>query len=135
MDARALQIAVKALPTFFPVAGLIMEAMTRSQAAVTEAETLSDDSLAKEAARQQVVMEFQAHSARVAQELAIAERMATADDVEIEEYYEGTGKATAGMKFDSGAAVVGLSGEGRRVTRRIIKLKGLASSAEVGEST
>lgn len=135
MDAKALQIVVRALPAAFPLAGLILDAVTRSQKAVAEAEASGDKSLDAEMKRQQPVMEFQAHMARVAQEVAIAERMAFADEVEIKEYYEGTGKGTAGFNIDGTAAIAGLSGEGRRVTKRVIKLKGTTLAPDADEST
>ena len=41
--------------------------------------------------------------------------------MEIEEYYEGSGKASAGLKADAEALTLGLAGEGIRITRRVYR--------------
>lgn len=69
-------------------------------------------------------MDIQAHQARVAQELAIAERIASSNEVEIEEYYEGAGKGQAGLMANAETASIGVSGEGRRVTKRVVRFGG-----------
>lgn len=124
MDVSAFKVIVGGVP----LASVIWSAVERSQKAVTEAEESESGSgvegLAAEARRQRIVMEFQAHTARVAQEIAIAERMATADVVEIEEFYEGVGKGNVGVQVEGASAVVGLGGEGRKVTKRVIKISG-----------
>lgn len=61
---------------------------------------------------------------RIQQEMAIASRIASATEVEIEEYYEGSGKGTAGLKADAEAVTLGLSGEGKKITKRIVRCKG-----------
>ena len=71
-------------------------------------------------------MDFQAHQARAAQELAIAERIVASHEVVIEEYYDGSGKGHAGLKADGEAISLGASGEGRRVTKRVIRFSGWA---------
>ncbi|MET4680552.1 hypothetical protein [Stenotrophomonas rhizophila] len=81
--------------------------------------------LEEEAKKQNIVMEFQAHQARVAQELAIAERIGASQEVIIEEYYDVSGKGQVGFKADSEAVSLGASGEGRRVTKRVIRFTGL----------
>lgn len=78
-------------------------------------------------------MEFQAHQARVAQELAIAERISVSHEVVIEEYYEGAGKAQLGLKVDAEALSLGASGDGRRVTKRVIRFSGGVSVAAATE--
>lgn len=73
--------------------------------------------------------------AAVQQEMAIANRIATADEVEIEEYYEATGKGVAGFSLDEKGATLGVSGEGRKITKRVLRFKGwrddLALPAEI----
>lgn len=81
--------------------------------------------LEEEAKKQNIVMEFQAHQARVAQELAIAERIGASQEVIIEEYYDVSGKGQVGFKSDSEAVSLGAGGEGRRVTKRVIRFTGL----------
>jgi hypothetical protein len=99
-------------------------ALSSSQDEVKAAEAQGLAILEEEAKKQKVVMEFQAHQARVAQELAIAERIAASYEVTIEEYYDGSGKGHAGLKVDGEAVSLGASGEGRRVTKRVIRFSG-----------
>lgn len=99
-------------------------ALSSSQEELKAAETGGLPTLEEEAKKQKVIMEFQAHQARVTQELAIAERIATSHEVVIEEYYEGSGKGHAGLKAEGDVISVGASGEGRRVTKRVIRFSG-----------
>ena len=99
-------------------------ALSSSQDDVKAAESQGLATLEEEAKKQKIVMEFQAHQARVAQELAIAERIAASHEVVIEEYYDGSGKGHAGLKADGESISLGASGEGRRVTKRVIRFSG-----------
>jgi len=99
-------------------------ALSSSQDDVKAAEAQGLANLEEEAKKQNIVMEFQAHQARVAQEIAIAERIAASNEVVIEEYYDVFGKGNAGVKADSEAISLGVSGEGRRVTKRVIRFSG-----------
>jgi len=62
--------------------------------------------------------------AKVEQELAISRRIDGAEEVEIEEFYDLSGKGNAGLNTDGETVSLGFGGEGRRVTKRIIKFKG-----------
>ncbi|MFU8832908.1 MAG: hypothetical protein ACNA7J_12235 [Wenzhouxiangella sp.] len=108
--------------------GAIYSALADSQKDVKTAESEGLEHLQLEAKKQRIVMEFQAHQARVAQELAIAERIASSHEVEIEEFYDGSGKGQVGLKADGESVSVGASGEGRRVTKRIIRFSGLGNT-------
>lgn len=102
----------------------IVSALNKSQEDLKEAENKGITSLEDEAKKQRINMEFQAHQARVAQELAISQRIYFSDTVEIEEFYDGQGKGSLGVKGDESGITLGASGEGRRVTKRIIKFSG-----------
>lgn len=102
----------------------IYTALSDSQDEVKSAESAGLASLTEEANKQRIVMEFQAHQARVAQELAIAERIASSHEVQIEEFYDGSGKGNLGLNADGQSISLGASGEGRRVTKRIIRFTG-----------
>lgn len=102
----------------------IYSALSKSQDDVKAAESKGVVSLEEEARKQQIVMEFQAHQARVSQELAIAERIAASAEVEIEEYYDLSGKGHVGVKAESESISLGIGAEGRRVTKRIIRFTG-----------
>ncbi|WP_184532983.1 hypothetical protein [Variovorax sp. Sphag1AA] len=124
--AKIASIAGKVALDFF-VPGYMKaaySALSSSQDEVRAAESKGLATLEEEAKKQRIVMEFQAHQARVAQELAIAERIAASHEVVIEEYYDGSGKGHLGLKTDGEAISVGASGEGRRVTKRVIRFNG-----------
>ncbi|MCC8671699.1 MULTISPECIES: hypothetical protein [Xanthomonas] len=113
----------------------IYSALSDSQTDLKTAESEGLASLAEEAKKQRIVMEFQAHQARVAQELAIAERIASSNEVVIEEYYDGSGKGHVGLKAEGESLTVGAGGEGRRVTKRIIRFTGWGQvSGSAGEA-
>ncbi|WMJ68427.1 hypothetical protein [Stenotrophomonas sp. 24(2023)] len=122
---KVAEIAGSAIfPGGYIIAKTISSALADSQAELKDAEGKSIESLQAEAAKQKIVMDFQAHQALVAQEVSIAERITSSEEVEIEEYYEGSGKGSAGLKAEESSVTLGLSGEGRKVTKRIIRFKG-----------
>ncbi|HEY0954743.1 MAG TPA: hypothetical protein VGE36_08305 [Roseateles sp.] len=82
--------------------------------------------LKEESVRAEIKAKALMSQAKVEQELAISRRIDSAEEVEIEEFYDTSGKGTAGLSTDGEAMSVGLGGEGRRVTRRVIKFKGCA---------
>lgn len=84
------------------------------------------DALQEEAAKQTIKLQLDQQRARVEQELAIARRIDNAEEVEIEEFYDASGKGAAGLTADmkSETATIGLSAEGRRVTKRVYHFKG-----------
>ncbi len=69
-------------------------------------------------------MELQSHQAKVAQELAIAQRISTSEIVEIEEFYDVSGEGNLGAKVDESAFSLGAAGKGKKVTKRVIKFSG-----------
>ena len=104
--------------------------MSDAQGDIKSAESKGIAELELEAAKQKVVMEFQAHQARVSQEVAIAERISTSEQVEITEYYDASGKGHAGLTANEASITAGAGGEGRKVTHRTIKFTGFTSSGE-----
>ncbi len=62
---------------------------------------------------------------------AIAGRLRTADFVDIEEYYDASGKGHAGVNADEKSTKVGIGGEGQRIVKRRIILKGSVSDGQV----
>jgi len=57
--------------------------------------------------------------AKVAQELAIVQRIENTKEVVIEEYYECEAKGKAGVTGDEKGITLGISGDGRKVTKKI----------------
>lgn len=107
-----------------PTGMLINEAIKRAQGQVDAASDKGMDELQAEIAKQEIRLQFELKQAKIAQELAIAQRISDADTVEIEEFYDLSGKVKAGVNVDEKAINVGLSGEGSRVTKRIYTFKG-----------
>lgn len=60
----------------------------------------------------------------VAQELAIARRIETADEVEIEEYYDNSIDGHVGAKAIDNGISLGIGGSGNCVSKRVYKFKG-----------
>jgi hypothetical protein len=108
----------------WPLFGLIIDGVKESSKDMEKAKSL--DSLKEESIKQEIMMEFSKHQARVAQELAIAKRIENALEVEIEEYYDNSGKADAGLNINVAAQTggFGLSNEGRRISKRVYRFKG-----------
>lgn len=80
-----------------------------------------------EAEKQALTMKMAEAEARVAQELALAQRIATADEVEMEEFYETAADGKAGVSVQGDGLSAGISGSGRRVTKRVFRFKGIAN--------
>ncbi|MBE6067749.1 MAG: hypothetical protein E7211_08665 [Clostridium lundense] len=78
----------------------------------------------EEVSKQNIVLELAQQQARVAQELAIALRIETADEVEVEEFYDNVGEGNVGLKGTKEEISFGISGSGRKIVKRIYKFKG-----------
>ncbi len=102
--------------------------MSEAQGDIKSAESKGIAELELEAAKQKVIMDFQAHQARVSQEVAIAERISTSEKVEITEYYDVSGKTHGGLTASEASITAGIGGEGRKVTHRVIKFTGFSQS-------
>ncbi|MFM0307770.1 hypothetical protein P0D71_08210 [Paraburkholderia sp. RL17-383-BIF-A] len=124
--------AKSALKYANPTAWLVVEGVELAANAVAKASAQGVDELRAEVAKQDLQMKFAQHQARVAQELAIARRIDNADEVEIEEFYNASGKGNMGLSVDANEATgsLGLSGEGSKVTKRIYRFKGLNKEAQ-----
>lgn len=114
----------------------LIESLAGSGKRVEDAK-VPDDGLASVLAREESLARVAEATARVQQELAIAGRIATADEVEIEEFYDGMADGTAGLKTDGKGVTAGVSASGRRVTRRVVRFKGwngaMAGSTSEGQ--
>lgn len=109
---------------------VIRSAMSDAQGDMKSAEAKGIAELELEAAKQKVVMEFQAHQAKVSQEVAIAERITTSSVVEITEYYDVSGKGHVGLSANETSITAGAGGEGKKVTHRVIKFTGFSKSQD-----
>jgi hypothetical protein len=115
-----------------PLVGLVIDGVEASSNSMNEASARSLTALREEAAKQEIKMEFSQHQARVAQELAIAKRIENAVEVEIEEYYDNSGKGSAGLSVNAETQTgsLGLSGESRKISKRVYRFKGISNSED-----
>lgn len=111
----------KATPIVGPVAGVLLDSAKDAETASQSGEL---SKLTEEAKRQEVSLHMARIQAQVAQELAIAHRIENAEEVEIEEYYEGSGKGGVGISTDGVSASLSLGAEGRKVTKRVYRFTG-----------
>ncbi len=108
-------------PLLGPIAGAMIQAVRNAKDAVDGGDL---GRLGHEVARQELSLRMAELQARVAQELAIAQRIESAAEVEIEEYYEASGEGTLGFRPGPGGGVVGGSASGRRVSKRVFRFLG-----------
>ncbi len=93
------------------------------------AETKSDAKanimeLRKEEAKQEISMRMAERQAKVAQELAIAERILDALEVSIEEYYDNSVEGGAGVTSNADGLSGSLGGKSARISKRVFIFKG-----------
>jgi len=85
---------------------------------------LPTNELQEEVLRAEIQAKALLAQAKVEQELAISRRIDNAEEVEIEEYYDTSGKGNLGIQSQGDAVSLGLGAAGRIVTKRVIKFKG-----------
>ncbi|UOE38418.1 hypothetical protein [Chryseobacterium oryzae] len=116
------------IKTAFPLYGIastIAEQFIDSQKSSRDILQTNDESrINQELNRKKVETEILELEAKVAQELAISKRIESAEIVEIEEYFEGFGKGNLGVNYEEKSLKAGMSGEGRKVTKRIYRFTG-----------
>jgi hypothetical protein len=125
----ALEIAKSALYVTSPLLGRLLEVTVGSvDDSEQVAETGGLEELRKEADRQELMMHMAERQAKVAQELALARRIESAAEVEMEEFYDISGSAQAGLNTDGSTVSLGVGGKGQKVTKRIFRFKGIILS-------
>ena len=109
-----------------PVSWLIAEGAEKAATSIANASDKGLEQLEEEVAKQTLQMQFAQQQARIEQELAIARRIDNAEEVEIEEFYDTSGKEKVGLSVNqaSQTASVGVGAGGRRVTKRVYHFKG-----------
>jgi hypothetical protein len=128
--STAWEITKGAIRYTNPLLGLIVDATEKT---IDKAKAATDSGdiqkLQIEAQRQEIALRMSEFQAKVAQEVAIARRIDTAEEVEIEEFYDTSGKGNIGVNAktegESLSVGVGIAGEGRRVTKHIYRFRGL----------
>ncbi|MED4802625.1 hypothetical protein [Bacillus atrophaeus] len=121
MGKAALEVAATAIGMVGATytADFVMHVAARLNEINQSSENLEE--LESEVARQEVISEAQA---KVFQEIAIADRIMRANEVEIEEYYDTQGDGAAGVQYKESNLNIGVSGSGRRISKRVYRFKG-----------
>ncbi|TXD33787.1 hypothetical protein FRC96_15050 [Lujinxingia vulgaris] len=126
LKAGAVAGAKVGLFPSYQIASLIADVVTFS------IKDMPSHELADEQRRAELETQIHQARARAAQELALAERILTATEIEVEEYYEGHGEGGLGLNANAATETVSLGahGSGRRVVRRVVRLRGWAPGEE-----
>lgn len=122
--------AAKEAVRLLPLGGVIVSSIEQSTSLVDAASNKSIEALREEVAKQEIRLEFDLKQAKIAQELAIAQRILNAEIVEIEEFYDRSGSGHAGAKGDEKGITIGLGGEGKSVVKRVYKFTAGRPDAE-----
>ncbi|XHR28228.1 MAG: hypothetical protein ACFUZC_20155 [Chthoniobacteraceae bacterium] len=129
-EKMALGIAKSAIYVVSPILGHLMDVTVGS---VNESKQVAEhggiDELRKEAERQELMMQMAERQAKVTQELALARRIESALEVEMEEFYDGNASGHAGVDTDGSTLSLGIAGKGQKVTKRIFRFKGIIPNA------
>jgi hypothetical protein len=120
-----IQTTSKMVLSMNPVTSLILEATEQAinnSSAVAKKGDLEE--MKNEAMRQEISLKMAKEQAKVSQEIAIARRIETAEEVTIEEYYDYSGEGGIGLKSDGKDISLGINGSGKNVTKRVYTFKG-----------
>lgn len=133
-----LKAAELTTSVMFPTLGLTNLIAKEVVKSVQKSSSVSNEGdlskLENEARLQEIESRISEYQARVTQELAIAKRIETAAEVEIEEFYDTTGSGGVGLQYGAeGGFNLGVNGNGRKVTKRVYRFKGLIGSEIEGE--
>ena len=132
---KAIEIGAEILMPSFGVTNALARELVKSvqkSSYVTEEGDIKK--LENEARLQEIESRISEFQARVAQELAIAKRIETAAEVEIEEFYDTTGSGGVGLQTGAeGGFNLGLNGSGRKVTKRVYRFKGVIGTETADE--
>jgi len=127
--SKTWDVAKKTLQYSNPLLSIIVAATEKAiDKGLVATESGDIQKLQIEAQLQEIALRMSEFQAKVAQEVAIARRIDTAEEVEIEEFYDVSGKGNIGItaktEGEGFVAGLGVAGEGRRVTKRIYRFKG-----------
>jgi len=120
-----LDISIKVLKATNPLLWGVIELTEKAIKKSTDAAQNGDiEEMTQEALRQEFILKMAEAQAKVAQEVSIARRIDTAEEVKIEEFYESGGEGSLGASLKEEGVTVGLSGSGRRIAKRVYTFKG-----------
>ena len=131
--SKGWEVAKLGIRLSIPLAGPIIDGVERAAKAINSASDEGFDALKKEVAKQEVRLRFELQQAKIAQELAIAQRISSAEIVEIEEFYDVSAGGQAGAQMNEGSIVLGFGAEKKGVTKRIYQFKGFRELGVVSD--
>lgn len=131
-NAKAMNAAKIAAGMFLPGAGaamLVTELIgatlgSQEDASASLKKAADEAALQHELNVQHALLTLAEGRARIARELAIARRIDTAEEVEIEEFYDSAREGQAGLNVTGKAVSLGASGAGKHVSKRVYRFKG-----------
>lgn len=125
MNIKNMNIKDKVLFAINPTTFLISKGAEKAVEKVLNlSESATAQQMKEEAVRQNLIAEMRIAQAKVAQELAIAQRINTAETVEIVEHYDTSGKGGFNGELSESSISAGVSGEGRKVSHRTYRFTG-----------
>ena len=124
-SSKVLEAALKVLevssPLLSALTGVVIESAKETERLQGSGEL---EALDNEAKKQAISLNMAKMQAIVAQELAIAERIKSAHEVEIEEYYEGEGNGGINASGNLDGASISLGGGSKKITKRVYRFIG-----------
>ncbi|EKT54607.1 hypothetical protein [Providencia rettgeri] len=124
MSVAITSIALEVLKILTGQTGYAISKILEKSGNEISESTANLDELNEKAKKVEIESKALLSQAKVEQELSIARRIMCAQEVEIEEYYDINGKGGVGLKTEQGGTTLGVSGEGSKVTKRVIKFSG-----------
>lgn len=124
MSVAITPAALEALKLIMNPTGYVISKILEKSGNEISESTANLDELNEKAKKVEIESKALLAQAKVEQELSIARRIMCAQEVEIEEYYDINGKGAVGLKTEQEGITFGASGEGSKVTKRIIKFSG-----------
>lgn len=121
---KLTEISKKTMKYVSPLTYFITENTEKAIKAMNNGSESSIEKLREAQIRQRITMQMAESQARVAQEVAIAQRIASAEEVKIEEFYDNSGEGSLGVDIKEGSALIGASGSGKAVSKRVYTFKG-----------
>lgn len=122
----AKQPLLPAYVTVFTVLKALADGAIGSQDAVEKniQKATSNSEIEIELGRQEALLIIFEGRARIARELAIARRIDTAEEVEVEEYYDSSREGKGGLHVSDSGVGFGGSGSGKHVQKKVYRFKG-----------
>lgn len=124
MNKKLNDLAKNAFPLYGAASYVAEKAKQSSYLSQQILATGDNIKIAVELNRKKAETKILEYEAKIAQELAIAERIKNAVNVEIEEYYEDVSDSKAGISVKEDQGSLDFSDSDRKITKRVYKFLG-----------